>query len=111
MKKTQLYLFRDEVIHEVKWGGMPKKEIEQGSFGPRLHPRSSFNEYVESVAGRCTPWTQAELSALADLRSAVVDMLYQDEKRSIGEAVKQRQYQDLLIGRVEPSSKEHPVSR
>ncbi len=63
---ARLIFFRDEIITAIRWAGTLEKTIEHGPLGPRLHPRSSFEEYKESVHGRCREWTRADMAA-ADL--------------------------------------------
>ncbi len=60
--------FRPELVHTVRWGGEPTKATdEQG----RLHPRSSFAQWVEEVRGHAEPWSAAERDAVDSLRNAI----------------------------------------
>ena len=94
---SQLIFFRNEIAHEIRWGGMPEKKIDYGPNGPRLHPRSSFDEYKEKVGGRCEPWSQEDLSTFTEIRAALLTLLYRDMLTSSDAWLKQKQYQDLLI--------------
>ncbi|MEZ6046436.1 MAG: HWE histidine kinase domain-containing protein [Planctomycetaceae bacterium] len=94
---SRLIFFRNEITHEIRWGGMPEKKIEYGPNGPRLHPRSSFEEYTEKVAGRCEPWTQEDLGTVTEIRAAMLELLYRDVRSTSEEWQRQKQYQDLLI--------------
>lgn len=60
--------FRPEVITTVKWAGRPIKDA-----GPdqRLHPRTSFAAWSETVRGRSTPWGEAEQRGARELVQAV----------------------------------------
>ena len=56
-----LVWFREETVKHLKWGGDPEsKNIQYGKHGPRLHPRGSFETYVEAVEGQCEPWSEEE---------------------------------------------------
>lgn len=64
--------FRTETERHVKWGGRPdSKVVKVGPQGPRLHPRSSFEEYLETTRGRSIPWSQDELELLRILGEQV----------------------------------------
>ena len=65
--KSWLLLFRPEQVEHVRWAGGAEKKIEFGPNGPRLHPRASFQEYVESIRGRSKNWTQADVEALIEI--------------------------------------------
>ncbi|QDU80036.1 Bacteriophytochrome [Polystyrenella longa] len=94
---SQLIFFRNEINHEIRWGGMPEKNIEYGPNGPRLHPRSSFDEYIEKIAGHCEPWTQEDFSTITELRAAMLELLYRNIRHSSREWNRQKQHQDVLI--------------
>lgn len=97
-QRTTLVFFREEVIENVRWAGAKdKKVIKHGPNGPRLHPRSSFEEYTESVHGRCEPWTDVDVSAAVQIRSTLRDLLFASRDASETEWKKQKQHQDLLI--------------
>ncbi|AHE57196.1 ATP-binding protein [Sphingomonas sanxanigenens] len=66
--------FRPEVIRTIKWGGDPRKTA-QPSTGDRLHPRTSFAAWQETVRLRAEPWHEAEVEAAAHLRAAIVDIV------------------------------------
>lgn len=56
-----LVWFREETTKHLKWGGNPEtKNIQYGKHGPRLHPRGSFETYLEAVKGQCEPWSEEE---------------------------------------------------
>ncbi len=69
--------FRPEVERTVHWAGDPRKPVaisrENGE--ERLMPRTSFALWKDSVRGSCSPWRESELSAAADLRRAIVDVV------------------------------------
>jgi len=56
-------LFREEFVHEVAWGGDPRKPMTEGANGA-LGPRASFSLWRESVRGTCRPWREADRGIL-----------------------------------------------
>lgn len=66
-----LYLFRQEVIQEVSWGGNPDKPIEQHDGVLGIAPRQSFARWVEKKMGYCRPWSNENRFKLLHLRSAL----------------------------------------
>ena len=92
-----LTFFRNEVIHEIRWAGGKEKEIKVGPNGPRLSPRGSFAEYKESVAGRCNPWTEANLASASEICRELWKMMQVTALEHTEILTRQKQYQDLLI--------------
>lgn len=94
---SRLIFFRNEISTAIRWAGTREKTIEYGPLGPRLHPRSSFEEYKESVYGRCREWTRADMAAAGEVRSLVLEALNRNLSTSDREWRKQRKQQDLLV--------------
>ena len=92
-----LLFFRPEQIEQVRWAGTAEKKIEYGPNGPRLHPRASFAEYVESVRGRSTNWTRPDVEAAIQIASLVRDRAFSSLDESRRQWDRQRAHQDLLI--------------
>lgn len=90
-------LFRNEIIQQVRWGGMPKKTIDYGPNGPRLHPRASFDEYTESVEGTCPPWTMDDITAATEMRSMLIESLLRSINQTTELRTVQHRQKDLLI--------------
>jgi two-component system, chemotaxis family, sensor kinase Cph1 len=67
-----LIWFRPELVRTVKWGGNPHKLVAERG---RIHPRKSFDAWRELVRLQSAPWSDAELSAARDLRSAIVGVV------------------------------------
>ncbi len=67
--------FRPEVIRTISWGGDPRKAMSIGPAGGRLHPRTSFEAWRQSVELHARPWEPAEIEAASELRSAIVDIV------------------------------------
>jgi two-component system, chemotaxis family, sensor kinase Cph1 len=72
---SYLVWFRPEIVRTVSWGGDPAKRAALGPDGMRLHPRTSFETWRETVRRRAQPWHPAEVDAAADLRGAIVDIV------------------------------------
>ncbi|WNG19407.1 ATP-binding protein [Cystobacter fuscus] len=83
--------FRPEIIQTVTWGGDPRKPVEFGPDGPRLHPRKSFARWKELVQDQSRPWLAQELEAAHELRRAIMDadlkrqVLHEQEARAEAE--------------------------
>ncbi|QJW92960.1 ATP-binding protein [Frigoriglobus tundricola] len=65
--------FRREEVETVAWAGDPRKPVETGPLGEYLSPRRSFERWLETVRGKCRPWSPAEVEATNMLRAAVLD--------------------------------------
>ena len=95
--KAWLLFFRPEVVERVRWAGPGEKKIVYGPNGPRLHPRASFEEYVESVRGRSTAWTQPDVEAAIEIAGLLRDQAFSSIDESRKEWNRQRDHKDLLI--------------
>jgi two-component system, chemotaxis family, sensor kinase Cph1 len=67
-----LIWFRPELVRSVNWGGNPHKLVAERG---RIHPRKSFDAWRELVRWQSAPWSDAELSAARELRSAIVGVV------------------------------------
>ncbi|MBJ3786719.1 histidine kinase dimerization/phosphoacceptor domain -containing protein [Devosia sediminis] len=59
---TILMWFRAEQLQVVKWAGNPHKDVAH-SPDAQLQPRTSFEAWSESVKGRSSEWTHAEVES------------------------------------------------
>eukprot|EP00291_Cryptomonas_curvata_P000073 CAMPEP_0172189650 /NCGR_PEP_ID=MMETSP1050-20130122/22645_1 /TAXON_ID=233186 /ORGANISM="Cryptomonas curvata, Strain CCAP979/52" /LENGTH=1060 /DNA_ID=CAMNT_0012864375 /DNA_START=126 /DNA_END=3304 /DNA_ORIENTATION=- len=78
-----LMWFRPEVAATIRWGGNPNASVVKKD--ARLHPRTSFEIYTESVRRKCAPWLKWEVDAATGLGLLVSDILKEcdaDEVRS-----------------------------
>lgn len=66
--------FRREVAETVAWAGDPRKPVAVDA-GGRLSPRGSFAVWAETVRGRSAAWSQDDLDAAAELRTALAAAL------------------------------------
>ena len=67
---------RPELVQTEKWAGNPNKPVDpaDGSI-VQLHPRKSFEIWKQTVSDSSAPWKPAEISAVHDLREAVVAII------------------------------------
>ena len=56
-----LIYFRDKISKKIQWAGSPDKEIVFEKENVRLHPRSSFKEYIENNSEDSDIWTTQDL--------------------------------------------------
>ena len=60
--------FRPEIVQSICWAGENVKDTDaQG----RLHPRLSFESWVETVRGRCVAWEAFERAGALELRQSL----------------------------------------
>ncbi|CAM0872903.1 unnamed protein product [Alopecurus aequalis] len=74
-----LFWFRSHTAKEIKWGGA-KHHPEDKDDGQRMHPRSSFQAFLEVVKSRSLPWENAEMDAIHSLQ-----LILRDSFRDAGE--------------------------
>ncbi|XP_073030506.1 phytochrome A-like [Primulina eburnea] len=65
--KDWLFWFRAHTAAEIRWGGA-KHEPGDRDDGSKLHPRSSFNAFLEVVKMRSSPWKDYEMDAIHSLQ-------------------------------------------
>jgi light-regulated signal transduction histidine kinase (bacteriophytochrome)/DNA-binding response OmpR family regulator len=66
-----LLFLRQELIETVRWAGNPDKAMTADEDG-RVHPRTSFAAWQETVRGRSRPWSQVELDSARVLREQLL---------------------------------------
>ncbi|WP_326543100.1 ATP-binding protein [Pseudorhodoferax sp.] len=64
--------FRPEIVRTVRWAGNPRKSVDESG---RIHPRKSFDSWVEHIGGRSARWRGAELAAARELREALIGIV------------------------------------
>lgn len=90
-------LFRQELIHSVRWGGDPHKPVEYGPNGPRLTPRESFAEWKELVQGRAKAFTSSELRVAETLRATLIEVVLRMADAAATQRQQAAERQELLI--------------
>ena len=74
--------FRPEVVREIAWAGNPEKQLVNDAAGPRIEPRHSFAQWVQTSRGHSLPWSHAELDAVKILSLSVLQVLTREVLRA-----------------------------
>nr|XP_043614170.1 phytochrome B-like [Erigeron canadensis] len=93
--KDILFWFRSNTAKEIKWGGA-KHHPEDKDDGQRMHPRSSFNAFLEVVKSRSLPWENAEMDAIHSLQLILRDS-FKDVDENNSKAVVNAHYEDMEL--------------
>ncbi|KAM5587780.1 phytochrome E [Rosa sericea] len=80
--KDFLFWFRSHTAEEVKWGGA-KHHPEDKDDGGRMHPRSSFNAFLEVAKSRSLPWEVSEINAIHSLQLIMRDSFQDMEETGL----------------------------
>ena len=75
-----LLWFRPEFAQRIRWAGDPASAVLGGSRA--MTPRGSFEAFVESVEGRCAPWTRACLHGAEGLARLASEVLASSDEES-----------------------------
>ncbi|PWA67173.1 phytochrome B [Artemisia annua] len=97
-----LFWFRSNTAKEIKWGGA-KHHPEDKDDGQRMHPRSSFNAFLEVVKSRSLPWENTEMDAIHSLQLILRDS-FRDVDENNSKAVVKTQIQDMELQSVDELS-------
>ncbi|MBX7249045.1 MAG: GAF domain-containing protein [Caulobacteraceae bacterium] len=65
--------FRAEQVQEVRWAGDPHKAAPADPEA-RLNPRTSFEEWKQTVRGQSRPWNNVHLEAARRLRAEIIEL-------------------------------------
>jgi light-regulated signal transduction histidine kinase (bacteriophytochrome) len=96
--RDYLVFFRKETASTVKWAGDPTKTVEVlGQGEVRISPRKSFKAWQETLYGKSTQWTDAELRAAEALQVTVLEVVLRLISATETERKAASQTQDLLI--------------
>ncbi|EOY27809.1 Phytochrome E isoform 1 [Theobroma cacao] len=108
--KDFLFWFRSHTAKEVKWGGA-KHHPEDKDDGGRMHPRSSFNAFLEVVKSRSLPWEIPEINAIHSLQLIMRDSFQGMEDSGSKGLVYARQNDTEMQGMGELSSVTYEMVR
>ncbi|GKB13437.1 phytochrome B [Tanacetum coccineum] len=100
--KDILFWFRSNTAKEIKWGGA-KHHPEDKDDGQRMHPRSSFNAFLEVVKSRSLPWENAEMDAIHSLQLILRDS-FKDVDENNSKAVVKARIQEMELQSVDELS-------
>lgn len=70
-----LILFRNLTKRTIEWAGNPTKNLKKTSGKVELTPRSSFEQYIESVEDRSEEWTNDDVEIAQSLKQALTRAL------------------------------------
>ena len=76
ISKVRRYLilwFRPEVLQTINWAGNPHESVREGQ--AILGPRTSFENWKETVRATALPWKSAELANALALKNAIVGIV------------------------------------
>lgn len=88
MSGDYLLFLRRELVETVTWAGNPDKAVSADVDG-KLHPRTSFAAWQETVRGRSRPWTELELDNARLLRGQLLHLRDAQKLREFEERVRQ----------------------
>jgi light-regulated signal transduction histidine kinase (bacteriophytochrome)/CheY-like chemotaxis protein len=71
VRQDFIFWFRPEVVRTIQWAGAPVKQAPALGDGT-LHPRSSFETWVQRVGGHCIAWEPASIDGAGEFRSALL---------------------------------------
>jgi len=95
--RDYVILFRKEIKQSVRWAGDPHKPVDYGPNGPRLTPRESFAEWLETVEGRAEPFTTSEMRVAETLRATLIEVVLRLADEAAAERRQSTARQEMLI--------------
>jgi len=69
-----LWLFRQEFLHTIEWGGNPDKPIENIGEVLDIAPRRSFEKFIEKRLGFSNPWKNEHRLKAMRLRQLLLEL-------------------------------------
>ncbi|XP_047312132.1 phytochrome E-like [Impatiens glandulifera] len=79
-----MFWFRSHSGLEIKWAGAIHQRDERDD-GARMHPRSSFNAFLEVTKSRCLPWEGSDIDAIHSLQLILRDSFKKGHINSISD--------------------------
>ncbi|XP_073311914.1 phytochrome A-like [Primulina huaijiensis] len=98
--KDWLFWFREHTAAEIRWGGA-KHESGDRDDGSKLHPRSSFNAFLEVVKMRSLPWKDYEMDAIHSLQLIIRNSCKDSEAMDTDSKAFHTRLTDLKIDRIQ----------
>lgn len=96
-QKLTVIGLRKEVVQKITWGGDPTKPMEAEGNTMRLHPRKSFESFVQTVMGQSLPWKDSDVSFLKQLSETLVSSITQKEYQFSAEALSLSKERDDVV--------------
>ncbi|MCA9781489.1 MAG: GAF domain-containing protein, partial [Candidatus Eremiobacteraeota bacterium] len=82
--------------YSIRWAGDPRKAEYSIPTGQRLEPRSSFQEYVQTIENQSSPWSELDFRSTRDLGAAIQRAaLYIAERSELQKQALQRSNEEL----------------
>ncbi|KAL0911168.1 hypothetical protein M5K25_019287 [Dendrobium thyrsiflorum] len=82
-----IFWFRPHTAKEIKWGGAKDEPADVENEFRKMHPRASFQAFLEVVKHRSLPWEDVEMDAIHSLqlifRGSVKDEIVAVESKSM----------------------------
>jgi light-regulated signal transduction histidine kinase (bacteriophytochrome) len=77
-----LLFVRGEFVRTVNWAGNPDKAAMADGDG-KLHPRTSFAAWQDTVRGRARPWTVLEIDSASFIREQLIHIRNAERLREL----------------------------
>ncbi|MGK7907114.1 MAG: ATP-binding protein [Synechococcus sp.] len=75
-RNSALLWFRPEVLQTIDWAGEPSENLQRDREGVvKLHPRSSFELWQETVRQHSVPWKPCEIENANALRNSLLNLV------------------------------------
>lgn len=75
LHRSYVLWFRSEFATIVTWAGDPRKSTSSEPGDSYLHPRKSFERWIETVRGRSLPFSDVEIEMLVELRNSILGIV------------------------------------
>ncbi len=82
MAQDCLLWFRAEVIQTTTWAGEAAKHLVQDEFGPKLEPRRSFAQWVQTRCGEAQHWSDPEMEVAQTLSLTLAEVFSRQQLRA-----------------------------
>jgi light-regulated signal transduction histidine kinase (bacteriophytochrome) len=100
-QRDYILWFRPELSTKRRWAGNPQNPVTVGPLGPRLTPRGSFAEWVESRRLQADPWTEIDLESAEALRIGLMETVLKSVDLARRERESALQRQNLLLAELD----------
>ncbi|WP_148863823.1 bifunctional diguanylate cyclase/phosphodiesterase [Marinobacter fonticola] len=87
-----LLAIRREQVESRLWAGNPNKPVTQDP-NARIHPRKSFDHWLEKVRGHSTRWTRLDASSALDLKRLLLERDEQIKRAQAEAALRESELQ------------------
>ncbi|KAK4427536.1 Phytochrome A1 [Sesamum alatum] len=98
--KDWLFWFRSHAAAEIHWGGAKHMPGEKDD-GRKMHPRSSFQAFLEVVKTRSLPWKDYEMDAIHSLQLILRNAFKEAEAKNLDTKEIHQKFNDLRIDGVQ----------